>query len=270
MVKTPRRPLPFVLAATNHGSMIVNRNDYVMTAPNAGYGMGFQLLNQASFDPDEIDMCISLLGIRQQVHGKGVVALDCGANVGTHTVECARAMFGWGHVHAFEAQERVYYALAGNVALNNCFNATATWAAVGATVGELSIPVPNYLVPSSFGSLELKRSDRRKPEFIGQTIDYEPERLQRVRQISIDSLDLKRLDFAKIDVEGMELEVLDGARRSIEAHRPILFIEIIKTDAAELERRLSALGYRSTRVDINLLAIHQSDPSIDRIKFAGG
>src|SRR5260370_16749261 len=38
------------------------------------------------------------------------------------TIEWAKRMTGWGSVLAIEAQERIYYALAGNIALNNCFN----------------------------------------------------------------------------------------------------------------------------------------------------
>ena len=63
--------------------------------------------------------------LRRRFHGDGVVAIDCGANIGVHTVEWAIAMTGWGSVVAIEAQERIYYALAGNIAINNCFNAIA-------------------------------------------------------------------------------------------------------------------------------------------------
>jgi FkbM family methyltransferase len=51
------------------------------------------------------------------------VAIDCGANIGTHTIEWAKKMTGWGAVIGIEAQERIFYALAGNIAINNCFNA---------------------------------------------------------------------------------------------------------------------------------------------------
>ena len=37
--------------------------------------------------------------------GDGVMAIDCGANVGVHTLEWSRLMYGWGEVIAFEAQE---------------------------------------------------------------------------------------------------------------------------------------------------------------------
>jgi FkbM family methyltransferase len=44
------------------------------------------------------------------------VAVDVGANVGAFTVLWGRHIMGWGFVHAFECQERIFYALAGNIA----------------------------------------------------------------------------------------------------------------------------------------------------------
>jgi hypothetical protein len=41
----------------------------------------------------------------------------------------------------------------------------------------------------------------------------------------VERLGLARLDFVKIDVEGFETEVLDGAARSFERFRPIVFAE---------------------------------------------
>ena len=43
--------LAFVMASTSHGTMIVNRFDYRMVAPDRGYGVGYQLLEAAAFDP---------------------------------------------------------------------------------------------------------------------------------------------------------------------------------------------------------------------------
>ena len=164
------RKLAFVLASSNHGTMIVNRFDYRMVDAQHGFGVGFQILETAQFDPLEVNMAVELLALRRKYHGDGVVALDCGANIGVHTVEWAKAMTGWGSVLAVEAQERIYYALAGNIAINNCFNALAVHGAVSSESGVLAIPNPNYFVPSSFGSLELRQSSAN--EYIGQPIDY--------------------------------------------------------------------------------------------------
>src|ERR1700753_2998008 len=145
------RKLAFVLASSKHGTMIVNRLDYRMVNAEQGFGVGFPILESAAFDPDEVKMAIDVLNLRRRHHGDGVVAIDCGANIGVHTVEWARHMTGWGVVVAIEAQESLYYALAGNLAINNCFNARAIHAAVASAPGIMKIPNPNYLAPASFG-----------------------------------------------------------------------------------------------------------------------
>ena len=118
----------------------------------------------------DVELALQLLEARRRIHGDGVVAIDGGANIGAHTIEWATAMTGWGSVIAIEAQERIYYALAGNIAINNAFNAIAMHAAISSEPGIMQIPTPDYFIPSSFGSLELK--PRVDTEFIGQPIDY--------------------------------------------------------------------------------------------------
>ena len=117
------RKLAFVLASSNHGTLIVNRFDYRMVDQNRGYGVGFQILETSSFDPGEVKLALDLLTLRRKHYGDGVIGIDCGANIGVHTIEWAKMMTGWGSVLSIEAQERIYYALAGNIAINNCFNA---------------------------------------------------------------------------------------------------------------------------------------------------
>lgn len=257
------RPAAFVLVATSHGTMIVNRNDYRMVSENAGYGVGFQLLSTSGYDLAEVGFILDLLRSRRNDYGDGVVAIDCGANIGVHTVEWARAMSGWGRVYSFEPQEKIYYALAGNIALNNCFNVTARLAAVGATCGRLALPEVNYCIPSSFGSLELNPGDSN--EYIGQNIDYNRP-AQQIDLLTLDSLSLPRIDLIKIDVEGMELEVLQGALESIARSQPQLLIEVIKSDEHAITELLEPRGYRFFPVGLNVLAVHSSDPVLRRFK----
>lgn len=259
------RQIAFVLAMTDHGAMILNRNDYRVFESGGVFGVGHELLRDSKFSETEVRGALELLTNRRADFGDGVIALDCGANIGVHTVEWARAMTDWGRVIAFEAQERIFYALAGNIALNNCGNASAIHAALGAEAGLMSIPEPDYDQPGNFGGFELKaRADGAEP--IGQAIDY-GRLTKEVKVVAIDELALPRLDFLKIDVEGMELEVLHGAIDSLRRHRPQMVVETLKSGFEPLRDFLEPLGYRIWPWGQNLVAAHLTDPASERIAF---
>jgi FkbM family methyltransferase len=203
------------------------------------------------------------LEARRRYHGDGVVAIDCGANIGAHTIEWSIAMIGWGSVIAIEAQERIYYALAGNIALNNCFNAIAMHAAVSSETGTMKIPSPDRLTASSFGSLELRQRDNN--EFIGQAIDYSEAKTVAIQKITLDALGLTSVDLIKIDIEGMELEALEGGRQLVEKYHPILLIEQIKIGRDQLRPWLQERGYTVFNAGINLLAIHNTDATLNEL-----
>jgi FkbM family methyltransferase len=155
----------------------------------------------------------------------------------------------------------VFYALAGNIVINNCLNARAVHAAVAAQTGTMRIPTPDYLSPGSFGSLELRQSERN--EYIGQTIDYFRRRRRRHQNITIDSLDLARLDLLKIDIEGLEIEALEGAAAaSLARCRPVLIVEFMKSDKGRLREMLEKQGYRLFEAGIKLLAFHGEDKTL--------
>jgi FkbM family methyltransferase len=263
-MRNPRRKIAFVLAASDHGTMIVNRLDYRMLDQRSGIGVGFQILETASYDAAEVDNALGLLSLRRQYFGDGVIAIDCGANIGVHTIEWAKQMSGWGQVVAIEAQERIFYALAGNIAINNCLNARAVYAAVAAKTGTMRVPTPDYLKPGSFGSLELRT--RQGVEFIGQPIDYSDRAGIEIRTVTIDTLTLERIDLIKIDVEGMELEALEGGKESLVRSRPILIVESVKSDKAKLRSVLEQLGYRVFEMGMNFLSIHESDRTLGHVK----
>jgi hypothetical protein len=112
--------------------------------------------------------------------------------------------------------------------------------------------------------LELRQ--RANNEFIGQPINYSENTVE-VRTLALDEVDAARVDFIKLDVEGMELEALQGAEKTIERSRPVLLIEKIKTDAEQLTRRLRDWGYTMADAGLNILAIHSSDKILADIKM---
>jgi len=253
------RKIGFILAATDHGPLIVNRFDHHTGQDGRGFGVGFKILNEPAHEAGEISIAALILESRRRRFGDGVVVVDCRANMGIHTVSCATQMTGWGFVIAIEVQEQIYYALTGNLAINNCFNVRLIRAA--GKNGIMKITNPAYLAPAGFGSLELRPA--KKPEQIGQTIDYSDPEFVSVDAITIDSLALKRLDLLKIDVEGMECEVLEGAKRTIRQFLPIVIVEHLKTGTEEIVKFLRHHGYHMGELGLNILAIHPTDKTID-------
>jgi hypothetical protein len=67
--------------------MILNRFDYRMTGTDAGIGVDFQLMEAGAFDPVEVELALQLIEARRRLHGDGIVAIDCGANIGVHAIE---------------------------------------------------------------------------------------------------------------------------------------------------------------------------------------
>ena len=158
----------------------------------------------------------------------GDIVIDVGANIGSHTVALARRVGREGAVIAFEAQRVVFQALCANVALNSLANVECHWAAVGARRGTVTVPELAYDQPNNFGGISL--------------IAGSPGRA--VPLVVLDELsELPRLRLVKIDVEGMEIDVIDGAAKLFARLRPLLYVENDRMDRSpQLMRRIDALG----------------------------
>lgn len=78
-----------------------------------------------------------------------------------------------------------------------------------------------------------------------------------VKKIALDDIEFEDVSVIKIDVERNEPAVLRGARNTIEAHRPILFVESLDDDArVAIERELDGLDYHVASVlDVRNLVI---------------
>jgi FkbM family methyltransferase len=218
-----------VVMATEQGSYIMNKNDI---------GVGAQLSASGAYDPDEIALFRGLVG---SLGRQDAVVLDIGANIGIHAVSLADMVGPQGRVHAFEAQRIVFYMLAGNVALNSIENVYCRHVAVGAAPGRIEIPQFDYGRPLSFGSVEFGPEQHER---IGQARGNDPQRVEHVEVITVDGLDFPAVHIMKIDVEGMELDVLNGAARTIRRDRPIIYVEYLKGDRKALASWLLAAGYR--------------------------
>ena len=67
--------------------------------------------------------------------------------------------------------------------------------------------------------------------------------------MTINSLNLSRLDLIKIDVERMELEVLQGAKATIGRFRPIIIVEQLKASSRRSPRCWHHTAMNGSRSD---------------------
>jgi FkbM family methyltransferase len=169
----------------------------------------------------------------------GSVVIDLGANIGEWTVPFARAVGATGRVLAIEPAPRAAAALEMTLAANALRHTEVVRCAVGDRDGTAEFAIP--VVASA-------RTDTGTAR-IGSA-DAGQERLC-VPLRAIDSLVLERgldrLDLVKIDVEGYERRVLDGAAAVLARFRPVLVIETgheSEGDRAAIHSRLQGLGYR--------------------------
>lgn len=140
----------------------------------------------------------------------GYTVLDVGANIGFHTLCFARSVGPSGKVYAFEPQRIIFQTLCANMALNSFTNVYCSHAAVGKKSGSVVVPLLDYGQKNNFGGLGLEEKYQQ-----GESVPL----------ITIDSLNLSSCHCIKIDVEGMEIGVLEGARQTLKKHHPILYVE---------------------------------------------
>lgn len=183
------------------GPMVYNRHDIYVGGSLKKYG---------EFSVGEQDLF-------QRVVTPGSFIVEVGANIGAHTVELSRLAGPDGEVHVFEPQRIVFQTLCANLALNQCTNVHAWQAAVGAEPATIMVPAPDPSIRANFGGVSIRNVSAGEP----------------VQLITLDSFDFPACHFLKVDVEGMEPEVVKGARKTIETYRPLMYLENDRDERSE-------------------------------------
>ena len=150
------------------------------------------------------------------------VVVDIGANIGNHTLFYANELHA-GKVISFEAVENIFQILKINVEVNQLQD---------------RVEIFNCGLSDKSGKAIIRDFD---PENIGGT------NLQagggNITLKTLDEFDLPKVDFIKIDVEGMEPQVLNGAVKTIEKHRPFLVVESFADKFPLVEEFFGKLNY---------------------------
>lgn len=210
--------------ACKHGLFIYNPNDTFI---------GRSLENYGEWCEFEIDLLSKFIK-------PGDTVIDVGANIGTHTVPFSRMVGKDGRVFAFEAQPRLEEILEANIHLNKLGNVVWDNKAIGSEMGIASVPkLPPDTSSYNFGALSFLEENR-----IQETTDSIVRWDGMVDTITIDSFcsDLSP-SLIKIDVEGMEPDVIQGATSTIVRCKPILYVENNGEDSSKIWDVLQQIGY---------------------------
>jgi FkbM family methyltransferase len=151
--------------------------------------------------------------------------LDVGANIGNHAIFFER-MYRPEKIILIEPQQMVIKHLLANIALNYspAFDLSYLGVALAEKRGKGIVTSPSRfnvgiskVVESSTGGVDLLRGD--------------------------DIIQGRKIDLIKIDVEGMEYQVLEGLEATLKASNPLIFVEISGGEHTKVVTFLARLSY---------------------------
>lgn len=179
----------------------------------------------------------------------GMTVVDVGADVGLYTFAFADAVGRNGRVLAFEPHPASHGILRYALTVRPRSWVSLYQLALGEFDEDRRLLTPNSSHGRPLPPFSFVQPNDQSPTGNETPAGY---------PISVRQLDLlasdQQIDFLKIDVEGYELEVLRGASKILETHRPKIFVEIEQQHHARYHRRaetvfdfLDANGYSSHR-----------------------
>jgi len=177
----------------------------------------------ALHNPGDVALVHNLRCIRE-----GHVVVDGGAALGDHTASYLEKVGPTGKVYAFEPNPAYFECLTQNCPGAVCMN-SALWD----SETELLMDIPTS---GNIGMAVVSKAGKVA-----------------VKAVTLDSLELDRCDFIKLDLEGAELIALKGAKKLIDLHRPIIqcewapsLMEAMGYKSVELQHWLEVMGYTTT------------------------
>jgi FkbM family methyltransferase len=235
----PRRP--FVMR-TRHYRLMAHPQKGTLTRA---------VIRRGHWEPQETDAFIGCLQ-------PGAFIVDVGANFGHYAMVASKFTGPDGLVVAFEPHRATFALLQENCALQACQNIKPVQAGVAAENGELALT-----------------GDTANPgghSFVAANVyghgDTEHVPVHALDSYLTDHHPGRKLDVIKIDVQGLEGQVIRGAAETIERDRPILFIEISPVpmrNAGEDYRDLLHF-FEQQRYTVHLL--DQTDGRLMRVDYA--
>ena len=219
---------------TVHGKFMVLPND----------SLGQALTTKHDFEPH-------FYNVAKNAIKPGDICLDCGANLGYHAVTMAKMVGPAGKVLAFEPLRVIYQQLCGNVFINDLRNVICLNVALGNKPGVIQMDYVDVDRPQGVNIGATK---------IGQGGDV-------AELIKLDDVLTSGVSFIKIDVQGSEIFLLEGAEKLIQNSRPIMFVEVenqwlncFGRNSEMLLNKILSLGYVLVRINTEYPCDHIAIP----------
>jgi methyltransferase, FkbM family len=177
----------------------------------------------------------------------GWVTFDIGAYIGFYSMLLGKLCGPHGRVIAFEPIESLQNRILLSAKANKLANIHVESLAVGESSGMRKLWIHED-VKGYFGTSSSLVRSKGKLERV-------------VKMISIDEYiclnQLSRVDFIKIDVEGAEIEVLKGAKKTLKQFNPIVLIEFNTAEDLEHGKEfLSSVGYVYKEIGFSSYGVH--------------
>ncbi len=188
-----------------------------------------QLIELGAHQRSDLDMLLSFVR-------PGDCVLDIGAHIGTYSVPLGKALGGNGHVFAFEPVAEHFELLERNVTRNDLLGIVQP---VRAAVGLGAFPLRPQYVGGNTGATSLVpmgKNDAANVPVVSLD-DWWKDGVARPSSIEV----------IKIDVEGMEEEVLSSGADVIDECRPVIFFEtraLSRTSLTAMDAFFAARGYQ--------------------------
>lgn len=213
---------------TSEVSIICDESDYRI-AP-------IEILNFKYYEKNESDM---IFKICRNLISDNPIIFDIGANIGWYTVNLAK-MNRNSLIYAFEPVLKTHDYLTANCIVNGVNNVKRIKLGLSDKKGEMDM----FFYPEGSVNASLKnlteRDDIEKYTVDVSTIDD-----------FVDENNTNGLDFVKCDVEGAELLVFQGGKKTILKYKPIVFTEMLRKWSAkfsyhpnEIIRLFSEISYK--------------------------
>ena len=178
--------------------------------------------------------------------GHGMTVVDIGAYIGLYTLISAKNVGVTGKVYSFEPERINYGLLLENIKLNKLKNVFPFQMAVADRTKKRFLAISKF----NLGAHSLSRGNvqyiKGKQETSVISLDYF---FNRVEEIS-------RLDVIKMDTQGAEGLIVEGAQGVLRSFHPKIFMEFwpeglknMGTDPVQLLRKLKRYGYKIKHID---------------------